>query len=226
EELPEKTEITLTVEPSTDEVAFYEAIRRDALRRLNASAPKAQGRLQILAALTRLRQAACHPQLAGAPKSLGTSAKHETFFALVDELREGGHRALVFSQFVQHLALIRRELERRSIPYVYLDGSTPAAQRRKCVDAFQDGAGDLFLISLRAGGAGLNLTAADYVIHLDPWWNPAVEAQATDRAHRIGQTRPVTVYRLVTQGTVEQRILALHGEKRATAELLLDGAES
>lgn len=226
EELPEKTEITLTVEPSTDEVAFYEAIRRDALRRLNASAPKAQGRLQILAALTRLRQAACHPQLAGAPKSLGTSAKHETFFALVDELREGGHRALVFSQFVQHLALIRRELERRSIPYVYLDGSTPAAQRRKCVDAFQDGEGDLFLISLRAGGAGLNLTAADYVIHLDPWWNPAVEAQATDRAHRIGQTRPVTVYRLVTQGTVEQRILALHGEKRATAELLLDGAES
>jgi len=226
EELPAKTEITLTVQPNADEVAFYEAIRRDALRRLDASGPKNQGRLQILAALTRLRQAACHPMLAGAPESLGSSAKHETFFALVDELRAGGHRALVFSQFVQHLALIRRELESRSIPYVYLDGSTPAAQRRKRVEAFQDGEGDLFLISLRAGGTGLNLTAADYVIHLDPWWNPAVEAQATDRAHRIGQTRPVTVYRLVTQDTVEQKILALHGEKRATAELLLDGVEA
>jgi superfamily II DNA or RNA helicase len=225
DELPEKTEITLTVEPSADEAAFYEALRRDAVESIDSDASKNQGarRMKLLTALTRLRQAACHPRLAG-NEFLRASAKHETFFALLEELRSGGHRALVFSQFVEHLKLIREQLDERKVPYVYLDGATPAAERQKRVSAFQEGEGDLFLISLRAGGTGLNLTAADYVIHLDPWWNPAVESQATDRAHRIGQRRPVTVYRLVMAGTVEQRILALHGQKRATAEQLLDGA--
>jgi SNF2 family DNA or RNA helicase len=127
---------------------------------------------------------------------------------------------------VEHLRLVRENLDARGIEYRYLDGSTPAEQRRAEVQAFQDGGGELFLISLRAGGTGLDLTAADYVIHLDPWWNPAVEAQASDRAHRIGQERPVTIYRLVTAGTVEERILALHGEKRSTAERLLDGTDA
>ena len=136
------------------------------------------------------------------------------------------HKALVFSQFVDHLAIVREHLDNQGIDYQYLDGSTPAADRKKRVDAFQAGAGDVFLISLKAGGTGLNLTAADYVIHLDPWWNPAVEDQASDRAHRMGQQRPVTIYRLVTQGTIEEKIIGLHSEKRDLADSLLDGGEA
>jgi SNF2 family DNA or RNA helicase len=225
EELPAKTEITLRIEPSSDEVALYEALRRRAAQEVDSAKSAGKRRMQILTALTRLRQAACHPRLVGGPDSI-PSSKHETLHALIDELREGGHRALVFSQFVEHLRLVRENLDARGIEYRYLDGSTPAEQRRAEVQAFQDGGGELFLISLRAGGTGLDLTAADYVIHLDPWWNPAVEAQASDRAHRIGQERPVTIYRLVTAGTVEERILALHGEKRSTAERLLDGTDA
>ena len=145
--------------------------------------------------------------------------------SLVEELREGKHRALIFSQFVKHLSLIRESLDEREIEYQYLDGATPAKERQRRVDAFQDGEGDLFLISLKAGGTGLNLTGADYVIHLDPWWNPAVEDQATDRAHRIGQERPVTVYRLVTEGTIEEQILALHADKRELVAGVLDGTD-
>ena len=227
DELPAKTEIDLKVQLSADESAFYEAIRQEAQDKIDEPAPPGQQRFQILSALTRLRQAACHPSLAGATgvNGAGASAKHQTLLALVDELRDGGHRALVFSQFVKHLALVRGLLDERGISYQYLDGGTPARQRAERVDAFQRGEGDLFLISLRAGGTGLNLTAADYVIHLDPWWNPAVETQASDRAHRIGQTRPVTVYRLIAEGTVEERILSLHGSKRHTAEQLLDGTD-
>jgi SNF2 family DNA or RNA helicase len=110
-------------------------------------------------------------------------------------------------------------------PGLYLDGSTPAVERKKRVDAFQSGLGDVFLISLKAGGTGLNLTAADYVIHLDPWWNPAVEDQASDRAHRMGQQRPVTIYRLVAKGTIEEKILELHNHKRDLADSLLDGSD-
>ena len=228
DELPPKTEIDLKVQLSPEESALYESIRQEAAEQIGESVPAGQQRIQILTALTRLRQAACHPSLVGGPDVLrataaATSAKHETLLALVDELRDGGHRALVFSQFVKHLDLVRGLLDKRQIPYQYLDGSTPARQRQARVDAFQQGEGDLFLISLRAGGTGLNLTAADYVIHLDPWWNPAVETQASDRAHRIGQSRPVTVYRLIAEGTVEERILSLHGSKRQTAEQLLDG---
>lgn len=138
---------------------------------------------------------------------------------------ESRHKALVFSQFVGHLSLIREYLDERKIDYRYLDGSTPPKERKKQVDAFQAGEGDLFLISLKAGGLGLNLTAADYVIHMDPWWNPAVEDQASDRAHRIGQQRPVTIYRLVAQHTIEEKIVKLHQEKRDLAGNLLEGSD-
>ena len=144
----------------------------------------------------------------------------------IEELLENRHKALVFSQFVDHLAIVRESLEQRGISYQYLDGSTPATERKRRVDAFQAGDGDVFLISLKAGGTGLNLTAADYVIHLDPWWNPAVEDQASDRAHRMGQQRPVTIYRLVTQNTIEEKIIALHAEKRDLADSLLDGGDA
>jgi len=143
----------------------------------------------------------------------------------VDELRENSHRALVFSQFVAHLTLVRQALDHLKINYLYLDGSTPAARREELVNAFQRGDGELFLISLKAGGLGLNLTAADYVIHLDPWWNPAIEDQASDRAHRIGQTRPVTVYRLVAAATIEEKIIQLHQTKKDLADSLLEGSD-
>src|SRR5690606_8654316 len=125
------------------------------------------------------------------------------------------------SQFVDFLSIVREHLHERNIAYVYLDGSTPASRRAARVRAFQDGDASLFLISLKAGGFGLNLTAADYVIHLDPWWNPATESQATDRAHRIGQERPVTVYRLVAEETIERRVIELHARKRKLADGLL-----
>jgi SNF2 family DNA or RNA helicase len=127
----------------------------------------------------------------------------------------------VFSQFVDFLTLLRQPLDAAGIGYQYLDGATPAAERTRRVAAFQGGEGDLFLISLKAGGFGLNLTAADYVLITDPWWNPAAEDQAMGRAHRIGQSRPVTVYRLVTKGTVEERIVELHQDKRALADSIL-----
>src|SRR6202044_1655670 len=132
---------------------------------------------------------------------------------------------LIFSQFTSHLALVRAVLDAQGIAYRYLDGSTSPAQREAEVDAFQGGQGDLFLISLKAGGTGLNLTGADYVIHLDPWWNPAVEDQATNRAHRIGQDRPVTVVRLVAKGTVEEKIGAMKAAKRQLVSDLLDGTD-
>ena len=141
------------------------------------------------------------------------------------ELIANRHRALVFSQFTGHLDLVEAALKAAGVRLLRLDGSTPAKKRARLVDAFQAGEGDLFLISLKAGGTGLNLTGADYVIHLDPWWNPAVEDQATDRAHRIGQTKPVTVYRLVLKDSIEEMILALHATKRALSADFLDGAD-
>jgi SNF2 family DNA or RNA helicase len=172
----------------------------------------------------RLRQAACHPRLIQ-PESELSSSKLNLFAETVEELIGGGHKALVFSQFVRHLALIEEWAKSKGISYQYLDGSTPLPQRDKAIRAFQGGEGDLFLISLKAGGFGLNLTAADYVIHLDPWWNPAVEDQASDRAHRIGQLRPVTIYRLVAEDTIEEKIVKLHADKRELADSLLDGTE-
>ncbi|MCY4265371.1 MAG: C-terminal helicase domain-containing protein, partial [Gammaproteobacteria bacterium] len=175
--------------------------------------------------ITRLRRAVCNPNLVLKDAKL-PSAKLDAFANILDDLLENRHRALVFSQFVDHLSLVRAYLDDRSITYRYLDGSTPAARRRQEVDAFQSGEAALFLISLKAGGVGLNLTAADYVIHMDPWWNPAVEDQASDRAHRIGQQRPVTVYRLVAANTIEDKIVSLHAHKRDLADRLLEGTDS
>lgn len=225
EELPPRTDVVLQVEMSPEETAFYEALRRQALERLELDeSPAGQKHLKILAEIMRLRRACCHPRLV-VPDTKLAGAKLELFGEVVAELLENRHKALVFSQFVGHLEILREYLEARKLDYRYLDGSTPPRDRKREVDAFQAGQGDLFLISLKAGGLGLNLTAADYVIHMDPWWNPAVEDQASDRAHRIGQQRPVTVYRLVTRNTIEEKILKLHQEKRDLASSLLDGSD-
>jgi superfamily II DNA or RNA helicase len=227
EELPSRTEITIKVEMGEEEASLYEALRRSALETL-AGLGKVEGKgeqhLRILAEIMRLRRACCNPRLV-LPESTITSAKLAAFGEIVTELRENRHKALVFSQFVGHLDIIRAYVEKAGIQYQYLDGSTPAKERKKRVDDFQSGSGDLFLISLKAGGVGLNLTAADYVIHMDPWWNPAVEDQASDRAHRIGQLRPVTIYRLVTKGTIEEKIVGLHQQKRGLADSLLEESD-
>jgi SNF2 family DNA or RNA helicase len=224
-ELPPRTEIVLPVELSQEEMALYESLRRDALERIaTLEAPQAQKQIQILAEMMKLRRAVCNPVLV-APDSGIRSSKLEAFARLVDELLENRHKALVFSQFVDHLSLLRRHLDERGIRYQYLDGATPMQERKRRVDAFQAGDGDLFLISLKAGGVGINLTAADYVIHMDPWWNPAVEDQASDRAHRMGQQRPVTIYRLVARHTIEEGIVDLHRHKRDLADSLLEGSD-
>jgi SNF2 family DNA or RNA helicase len=217
----------LTVERSDEEVAFYEALRRSAIAKLSSQDELGGGEkhLRILAEIMRLRRAACHPRLADPNTSIRQSGKMRMFADLILELKESNHKALVFSQFVGHLELLREVLDKHDIHYQYLDGQTPLNLRQKRIEAFQRGEGDCFLISLKAGGVGLNLTAADYVIHMDPWWNPAVEDQATDRAHRIGQEKPVTVYRLVAEGTIEEKILKLHDQKRDLADSLLSGAD-
>jgi SNF2 family DNA or RNA helicase len=224
-ELPSRTEILLHVQLSKEEQLFYEALRREAIEKLtNSDANAGQKHLQVLAEIMRLRRACCNAQLVKPGVNLASS-KLALFGETVTELLDNGHKALVFSQFVDHLQIVKKYLEEHKISYQYLDGSTPAKERKKRVDAFQAGEGDVFLISLKAGGTGLNLTAADYVIHLDPWWNPAVEDQASDRAHRIGQLRPVTIYRLVAKGTIEDKIVDLHQHKRDLANSLLEGTE-
>ena len=223
-DLPPRTELRLDVDLLPEELALYTAMRERAEDWL-ASIDEPQP-LQVLAQLTRLRMACCNARMVVEHELAPPSAKLAAFAGIVDQLRRGGHRALVFSQFVRHLAILRAWLDERGVSYQYLDGSTPAAQRDRAVQAFQAGQGELFLISLRAGGFGLNLTGADFVVHMDPWWNPAVEDQASDRAHRIGQDRPVTVVRLVARGTVEEKILALHTRKRELADRLLHGADA
>jgi len=226
DELPAKTEIVLEVVQSDEETALYEAIRQQALEKLSQKPdhPNGHQSIQILAEIMRLRRACCHPRLV-LPESQISSSKLNLVGEVLEELLENNHKALIFSQFVAHLTIVREYLDQKGISYQYLDGKTPAKERQKRIDAFQAGEGNVFLISLKAGGTGLNLTAADYVLHLDPWWNPAVEDQATDRAHRIGQQRPVTVYRFVTQDTIEQKILALHHNKRNLAQDLLSGSD-
>ncbi|MES2149998.1 MAG: DEAD/DEAH box helicase [Pseudomonadota bacterium] len=224
-ELPSRTEIQVPVELTQEETALYESLRRDALEKLaSLEAPQSQKAIQILAEMMRLRRACCNPNLV-APELGLESSKLIVFARLLDDLLENRHKVLVFSQFVDHLSLIRKHLDARGIRYQYLDGSTPMQERKRRVDAFQAGDGDVFLISLKAGGVGINLTAADYVIHMDPWWNPAVEDQASDRAHRMGQLRPVTIYRLVARHTIEEGIVELHKHKRDLADSLLEGSD-
>ena len=226
EELPARTEIRLMVELSKEEMAFYEALRQQAVAQLSESKEKSGGKkyLRILAEIMKLRRACCNSVLINEEIVL-PSSKLAMFGKVLQELLENKHKALVFSQFVGHLNLIRAYLNEKNIHYQYLDGSTPVKQRKIAVDSFQAGKGDVFLISLKAGGLGLNLTAADYVIHMDPWWNPAVEDQASDRAHRIGQHRPVTIYRLVARDTIEEKIVEMHSRKRDLADSLLQGSD-
>lgn len=223
QELPPRTELVIKIAPGKEEASHYEALRRQAIAEADAAlatGKAGQARMNILAQLTRLRRAACDPRIV-TPAYPASGSKVQTFTNLAVELVANGHKALVFSQFVDFLSLLRQALDEAGIGYQYLDGATPAAERTKRVAAFQGGESDLFLISLKAGGFGLNLTAADYVVITDPWWNPAAEDQAMGRAHRMGQQRPVTVYRLVTQGTVEEHIVGLHNDKRALAESIL-----
>lgn len=227
DDLPEKTEIVIKIETDEKQTAFYEALRRDIVTELEQTEGKPTGQkyLQILAGITKLRLASCHPELA-VPGCGIAGAKTDSFMELVEELIENRHKALIFSQFTSFLSIVRKILDARGIKYLYLDGSTPAKERNASVAAFQAGKADLFLISLKAGGTGLNLTAANYVIHLDPWWNPAVEDQASARAHRMGQKQPVTIYRLVMAGSIEEKIMALHRHKKNLAESILEGTEA
>ena len=179
----------------------------------------------VLEALLRLRQVACHPGLVDEKRADDGSAKLDVLLENLEEVIDEGHKALVFSQFTSMLALVRRRLDAAGIEYCYLDGQT--RDRRSVVEQFQtDPRKPVFLISLKAGGFGLNLTAAEYVFILDPWWNPAVEQQAIDRTHRIGQTRRVFAYRLICQDTVEQRIIELQDRKRKLADAIVGGEEN
>jgi len=226
-ELPPRTDVTLTVELTAAERNLYEQARLAAVAKISGmvETPEHNKRFEMLSALTRLRLCACHPRLYDEKTQIPAS-KLARLMELLEELHEEGHRALVFSQFTSLLALVRGALDAQKLPYLYLDGQTPPDQRDTLVQRFQaGGGGDVFLISLKAGGTGLNLTAATYVIHLDPWWNPAVEDQASDRAHRIGQEKPVTVIRLVAQGTVEEQIVSMHQDKRALVAGVLEGTE-
>ncbi|MEZ6133649.1 MAG: DEAD/DEAH box helicase [Pirellulaceae bacterium] len=225
QDLPPRTEMNLYVELSKAEREMYDQVRLSAIGEVNEIAKLSDvkdQRFRILALLTRLRQLSCSPRLVHETWTERSSKLQQLRETLL-ELREEGHRVLVFSQFVQHLTLIREMLDEEQITYEYLDGSTTPSARQQRVDSFQNGDATAFLISLKAGGTGLNLTAADYVIHMDPWWNPAVEDQATDRAHRIGQEKPVMVYRIVSQGTIEEEILKLHDTKRDLVAGIMEG---
>jgi superfamily II DNA or RNA helicase len=227
-DLPEKIEQVSFCDLNAEQRAIYqqvlEAGRREVLDSVNTRGV-AGSRMIVLTALLRLRQICCDLRLLKTGGEAEVSGKVELFNELLEEVLDGGHRALVFSQFTSMLALLREELTARNIAYCYLDGST--TDRARVVDHFQRDAGvPVFLISLKAGGVGLNLTGADTVIHFDPWWNPAVEAQATDRAHRLGQKKVVTSYKLITRGTVEEKILSLQTRKRALTQGLLGGEES
>ncbi|KRH78660.1 RNA polymerase-associated protein RapA [Ferrovum sp. JA12] len=222
-ELPPRTEVTITLDLSPEERSMYEAVRQEALEKATPTNDDHPNRIRVLAGIMKLRRACCHGALI-LPQLSWQSVKINALVEIIEELKDSGHRALIFSQFVDFLSLIKQAMEEKGVSYLYLDGSTSVQDRVKRVKAFQEGEGDVFLISLKAGGVGLNLTAADYVIHMDPWWNPAVEDQASDRAHRMGQTRPVTIYRLVTKDTIEEKIVALHERKRNLADSLLEGA--
>jgi SNF2 family DNA or RNA helicase len=222
-DLPEKTEQTLHCEMEPAQRQVYEQLRahyRTALLRKEA-AELNRSKIEVLEALLRLRQAACHPGLIDPTLTADTSAKLDVLLPQLAEVVEEGHKTLVFSQFTSFLAIVRERLEQEKLVYEYLDGRT--RNRAECVDRFQNDPNiGIFLISLKAGGLGLNLTAAEYVYLLDPWWNPAVEAQAIDRTHRIGQTQRVFAYRLICQDTVEEKILELQQKKRDLADAILN----
>jgi superfamily II DNA or RNA helicase len=224
-ELPEREEITETIDLAPDETKRYLALRRACEAQFAKRGPgetAAQLKIALLAALTRLRQLACDVRLVDRAFE-GSSTKIDRTVELADEIAQGGHATLVFSQFTTFLEMVRDALVDKGLRVAYLAGDTPTAKRRAIVEAFQAGEYDVFCVSLLAGGTGLNLTRASYVIHTDPWWNPAAEEQATSRAHRMGQTEPVTVYRLVARGTIEEAVLSMHASKKDLARSVLEG---
>ncbi|HEX6241833.1 MAG TPA: DEAD/DEAH box helicase, partial [Polyangiales bacterium] len=224
-ELPQRTEVVHMVALSPAERELYQSALADARRALGKRSQHDPGRrMHVLAELTRLRQLACHPRLL-IDDTRVESSKLASLMGLLGDVLPRGHRVLIFSQFVAHLALVREALTRADIDWLWLSGSTPPGERAALVERFQTGAVPVFLISLKAGGTGLNLTAADYVVHMDPWWNPSAQDQASDRAHRIGQSRPVSVIKLVAQDTIEERVLLLHGHKRRLAQQVIEGRE-
>ncbi|HYL78453.1 MAG TPA: DEAD/DEAH box helicase [Bryobacteraceae bacterium] len=222
-ELPPKTEQTLYCELDANQRRLYDELRNHYRAALLARIERdgmARSQIMILEALLRLRQAACHAGLIDTKRSAESSAKLEALLPQVTEVTEEGHKALIFSQFTSFLAILRKQLDAAGIAYEYLDGKT--RNREACVDRFQtDPKCKLFLVSLKAGGIGLNLAAAEYVFLLDPWWNPAVEAQAIDRAHRIGQVNPVFAYRLIARDTVEEKVIELQNTKRDLADSII-----
>jgi hypothetical protein len=221
-ELPPKVEQTLFCELEPDERKLYNELRDHYRASLLAGTSRTwnKRKLQVLEALLRLRQASCHPGLVDKKRATGSSTKLDTLLSQLEEVLQEGHKALIFSQFTSLLALVRAQLDAQGLTYEYLDGKTK--DRQAPVERFQtDPECKLFLISLKAGGVGLNLTAADYVFLLDPWWNPAVEAQAIDRTHRIGQDKPVFAYRVIAKDTVEERVLELQNTKRELATAIL-----
>ena len=228
-DLPAKLEQVSFCEMTSDQRAVYqqviEASRKEVLDAVGAQGI-AKSRMVVLSALLRLRQVCCDLRLLklDGVEPANASGKLELFGELLEEVIDGGHRVLVFSQFVSMLTLLKEKLTAEGIDYCYLDGST--TNRGAVVERFQKTATiPVFLISLKAGGVGLNLTGADTVIHFDPWWNPAVEDQATDRAHRIGQTRVVTSYKLITRDTIEEKILLLQQKKRDIIKATLGSEE-
>ena len=222
EELPDKMEINMPVELSDEEMAVYEVIRRKAKQMLEDEHSQSIS-INTLAEITKLRQAACSAQLVEKSWN-GDSSKVKMVTELVDDIVGGGNSVLVFSQFTSFLAMVRQAFDAAKLPYLYLDGSVPMRKREQLVRQFQQGECPIFIVSLKAGGLGLNLTCANYVVHLDPWWNPAIEQQATDRAYRIGQKQNVTVYHLISQHTIEEKILRLHDTKRNLADTMLEGS--
>jgi SNF2 family DNA or RNA helicase len=227
-DLPAKNEETITCELGARERREYDALRahyRKALLDRVAREGMGRAKVHVLEALLRLRQAACHPGLLDPKRRGEPSAKLDELLERLATVTDGGHKALVFSQFTSLLAIVRAKLDEAGVAYAYLDGKTRDREAR--VERFQnDPACPIFLISLKAGGVGLNLTAAEYVFLLDPWWNPAVEAQAIDRSHRIGQTHTVFAYRLLARDTVEEKVAELQAQKRALADAILGGDSS
>ena len=228
-DLPPKIQKVASCMLTADQYAVYRELVESSRRRLTdmvASVGFQKSRMEVFKTLMRLRQTCCHLDLLKLEglASKAPSGKLDMFMELIDEAMDGGHRILVFSQFVSMLSILRREMEQQGIRYCYLDGATK--DRLAVVQSFNvDRDIPVFLISLKAGGTGLNLTGADMVVHFDPWWNPAVEDQASDRAHRIGQKRTVYCVKLITKGTVEEKVLAMQEKKRLVIDAALASDE-
>ena len=228
DELPDKMETTLTARMTQDQERIYRAALerlRPQIDRLLEEKGAGGGRIEVLSAITELREICCHPSLVISDYR-GGSGKEDMLLELLPEMIRNGRRVLIFSQFTSMLRLLRTRIEESGFSTLYLDGDTPAGERLNLTERFNQGEGQVFLISLKAGGSGLNLTGADMVILYDPWWNPAAEEQATDRAHRIGQQKKVTVIRLVTGDTIEEQVVELGARKKALFERLITPGET